>query len=184
MAEQNEGVGARIRAARRGHKSLSTQPALADAIGIRRENISHWETGKAMPSGENLVALARALGVTPEWILHGEESQPTLGIVRESGAQFGTSRATPILDMLSRSAEMRRFSGHIGIGSRVAMALDYAQRGGWNRAELLETFERVREWAEEAERTINDLYHQLRDRGGPSDPDKGAGLHHSPDDDG
>lgn len=52
------------------------QNQLARKIGIAATNISMWEAGTTSPKGENLVRLASALKVTPEWILYGGEIEP------------------------------------------------------------------------------------------------------------
>lgn len=46
---------------------------LARACGIRPPSIHNWEGGRTKAiEGKNLVAAARALGVSPEWILTGQ----------------------------------------------------------------------------------------------------------------
>ncbi|QQX78540.1 helix-turn-helix transcriptional regulator [Shewanella sp. KX20019] len=48
-----------------------TQPAIAKTIGVTKATISLWESGSTSPKGENLHALAKALGCTPEYLLYG-----------------------------------------------------------------------------------------------------------------
>ncbi|GIU15677.1 transcriptional regulator [Shewanella sp. c952] len=48
-----------------------TQPAIAKIIGVTKATISLWESGSTSPKGENLHALAKALGCTPEYLLYG-----------------------------------------------------------------------------------------------------------------
>lgn len=52
------------------------QNQLARKIDIAATNISMWESGTTSPKGENLIRLANALKVTPEWILYGGEVEP------------------------------------------------------------------------------------------------------------
>lgn len=52
-----------IKAARQ-NKGLS-QEALADAIGVHRQSIADWETGRYVPSGSNLSKLCKVLKVKP-----------------------------------------------------------------------------------------------------------------------
>lgn len=52
------------------------QNQLAKKIGIAATNISMWESGATSPKGENLIRLANALKVAPEWILYGGEVEP------------------------------------------------------------------------------------------------------------
>lgn len=65
------------------------QSTLAADVGVSRQQVSGWENGHQAPSGENLVSLARRLGVSPDWIVSGG----TLGesVVREGagGAPAG-----------------------------------------------------------------------------------------------
>jgi transcriptional regulator with XRE-family HTH domain len=44
-----------------------TQEGLARAIETSVTNISRWERGRNGPSAPNVFALARILGVEPEW---------------------------------------------------------------------------------------------------------------------
>ena len=51
-------------------KKLSmTQMELAEIVGIRCESIRLYELGKAMPSGDKLAGMAKALGVSSDWLL-------------------------------------------------------------------------------------------------------------------
>ncbi len=71
-------MGARIRG-RRTQLGM-TQGELAAACGISGPSVSAWESGKTTAiSGEYLVAAARALKVTAEWILTGEGPAAPLG---------------------------------------------------------------------------------------------------------
>lgn len=53
-----------------------TQQTLAKVLGVSRVSVTKWETGVTKPDGENLYMLAKALGVSPEWLLFGG-SDPT-----------------------------------------------------------------------------------------------------------
>lgn len=158
-------IGERIQEARRALRNADgerlTQAELAERVDVSARTIVAWENDQRRPQGEFLERLAKALGRSPEWIEGGE-----------GGA--GPSRATPVLDMLDRAPEIRRFDGHLGIGSRVAMALDYAETQSFTRDELLEILQRTRGWAEEAERTIDDLYSKLRHRDREGDGEGGS----------
>lgn len=41
-------------------------------VGVERVAVSNWERGVYAPTGENLVALADAFGVSVEYLVHGE----------------------------------------------------------------------------------------------------------------
>ena len=45
------------------------QKEIADRLGTRQAIVSLWLTGKAVPSDENLIQLARVLGREPEELL-------------------------------------------------------------------------------------------------------------------
>ena len=70
-------IGQRIKQARLAHKPKMTQQQLADAVGVSRPTVTHWETGdNRMLEGDNLVRAARALGVATEWLLYGTGPGP------------------------------------------------------------------------------------------------------------
>ena len=52
-----------------------SQEALAEHIGVSRQSISKWETGEASPEISKLPLLAKAFGVTADWLL-SEEGVP------------------------------------------------------------------------------------------------------------
>ena len=58
-----------------------SQEALAELIGVSRQSISKWETGDASPEISKLPLLAKAFGVTADWLLSEdgipEEAPPT-----------------------------------------------------------------------------------------------------------
>lgn len=60
----------RIRDARK-NKNL-TQQRLGDLVGVSKTTVSQWEKGDYAPSGQNLYNLAKALGVSAEWLLSGK----------------------------------------------------------------------------------------------------------------
>lgn len=48
-----------------------SQIDLADALEVSRQTVSKWETGAALPSAENLLALSKLYGVPVDAILNG-----------------------------------------------------------------------------------------------------------------
>lgn len=52
-----------------------TQEDLAFRLNIGQYTISAWETGKAMPEADNLIALSRELSVSIDWLLGVSEIQ-------------------------------------------------------------------------------------------------------------
>lgn len=64
-------IGKRIRQKR---KELHlTQVQIRELCGISNGNLSDLENGNRLPSAGALVALSRALGVSTDWILTGED---------------------------------------------------------------------------------------------------------------
>jgi transcriptional regulator with XRE-family HTH domain len=68
-------IGGRLRAARRA-RGL-TQMQVVAATGIEQATISKYEQGEIdEPSAPKIAVLARALGVSMEWIVTGEGEGP------------------------------------------------------------------------------------------------------------
>jgi HTH-type transcriptional regulator, cell division transcriptional repressor len=59
-------VAANVRSAR--DEAGLTQSQLAATLGVESVTVSRWERAQNTPSGDRLVALANALGVTPAWL--------------------------------------------------------------------------------------------------------------------
>ena len=54
-----------------------TQEFVAESLGVSRQAVSKWESGRSDPSTSNLLALARLYGVSPEELLNAvEREQP------------------------------------------------------------------------------------------------------------
>ena len=66
-----------------------SQEALAELIGVSRQSISKWETGEASPEISKLPLLAKAFGVTADWLLSEE------GIPQEDPAPEAAPEQTP-----------------------------------------------------------------------------------------
>lgn len=97
-----------------------TQEALAKLLGVNRVSVSQWERGDTSPKGDNLINLAKALGVRPEWLLFGEDS----GISESTAA--GYRNVEPAV---------------IPQGGRVPI-LSYVQAGNWREmCEQASTFD-------------------------------------------
>ena len=50
------------------------QQEVAEAVGVDRSAVAHWESGKAMPRAEKLITLARLYGCSVEQLLGGESA--------------------------------------------------------------------------------------------------------------
>lgn len=68
-----------------------SQIELAEALQVSRQTVSKWETGAALPSAENLLALSQLYGVSVDALLGGgeEEAAPEPALIPE---------AAPLLD--------------------------------------------------------------------------------------
>ncbi len=63
-AVESEGVGQAIKRLR--EERGMTQELLAEAIGVSRQAVSKWESGRASPGTANLQALSALFGMPPE----------------------------------------------------------------------------------------------------------------------
>lgn len=52
-----------------------SQVELAEALDVSRQTVSKWETGTALPSAENLLALSKLYGVPADALLNGETAK-------------------------------------------------------------------------------------------------------------
>lgn len=86
---------ARFRADRAGAlgRRRYTQRELAEDVGVAKSTVAAWEGDAQAPMGDNLVALARALGRTPEEVLGSEAAAgEAAGQVREPAASYEAER--------------------------------------------------------------------------------------------
>lgn len=67
-----ETLGSRLKVLRR-QRNL-TQQKIADALGVSKTSVIYWEKDENVPKHESLIALARTLGTTTEWLLNGVAS--------------------------------------------------------------------------------------------------------------
>lgn len=69
---QRTPIAERIRTARL--RLGISQYDLAEAVGIRSQTVYRYEAGLAFPNTQSIDGLAKALGVSPTWLLRGEEA--------------------------------------------------------------------------------------------------------------
>lgn len=74
-----------------------TQVALAQALGIRQNQISVWEAGTSGPHRDRLPIIASKVGTTVDWLLTGKGAAP-----------HPTSDAPPALPAVTEDLEPRR----------------------------------------------------------------------------
>lgn len=83
----NKEFGHRLKSQRK-KMGFKTQAKLAQAIGIeRKETISDWERGAALPDIQRFVRLCELLECSADWLLFGKEP-----IIDEALAKFGLRR--------------------------------------------------------------------------------------------
>lgn len=76
------------RIASQAKEKFKNQSEFAKAVGMTQGGVSQYFTGKRVPSVENLPAISRALGVSMEYLLTGEDSKP-----QDSAAEEWKARA-------------------------------------------------------------------------------------------
>jgi RNA polymerase primary sigma factor len=117
------------------------QAALADAVGASPASVSLWCAGKKTPSHDNLMALARELGVAPSWLQFGDGASPR----RDSRAE--RSEYERLLEWYWRKAPPDR-GRELGNAAGFAFEVDiptFARETGQNSLdELLEVEKTVR----------------------------------------
>ncbi len=79
----NPGLGKRIQSARQ-LKTL-TQKQLGEVLGIHKETISRWERDFIMPSPDNMRDICKALDVSAEWLVTGDEGATASKMTRDLG---------------------------------------------------------------------------------------------------
>ena len=75
--------------ARLREQNNMSQFEVAEALDVSRQAISRWETGRAKPSTEKLIALSRLYGVPLDELVGGESARA------ESGAENVEAPAPP-----------------------------------------------------------------------------------------
>lgn len=84
---------------RRKELGLSQQK-LSDIVGVSKATISQWESVDYSPSGSNLLLLAKALGVSPDWLVSGK----TKPLPRELDPESGTMKTAEAVERLNKAA--------------------------------------------------------------------------------
>lgn len=75
-AEMKKSLGEAIKAHRT--RCGMTQEFLAEQLGVSRQAVSKWESGKADPSTSNLLALAKLFDISPEELLREVERSSSI----------------------------------------------------------------------------------------------------------
>ncbi|MCH7309215.1 helix-turn-helix domain-containing protein [Acinetobacter sp. NIPH 1852] len=81
-----ETLGTRLKQLRKVKKL--TQQQLADLVGVSKTSVIYWEKDENTPKHESLLALAKALDTTPEWLLSGKKSEVVISQLENNTSQF------------------------------------------------------------------------------------------------
>lgn len=104
-------------------KAGISQEALAEQLGVSRQAVSKWETGDAVPEINKLMLLARAFGVTTDWLLSEDESYEEEDAEKNGCFSAGEERFTwvdRVPGMIGRL--LRRYGWLFGVWMAVAGA--------------------------------------------------------------
>src|SRR5262252_8415115 len=94
-------LGKRIQQARRG--AGLTQPQVGRALGVSKQQVSHWETGRSDITREHLLHLAKLFEVEMDWLARGtlievagaaSQADPTAAVA--GLAALGQKAPTPL----------------------------------------------------------------------------------------
>ena len=98
-------LGQRIRRLRLEATPRITQIALAERCRVSRQSVNLWERDCTSPGGECLLAAAEHLGVSPRYLLTGEEGPNTQPNLDESLLKAAVTHALKQLAAANRSVE-------------------------------------------------------------------------------
>src|SRR5215470_6212882 len=90
-------LGKRIQQARRG--AGLTQPQVGRALGVSKQQVSHWETGRSDITREHLLHLAKLFNVEMDWLARG-----TLIEIPDAASREGVRAVTDGLSALGQKA--------------------------------------------------------------------------------
>lgn len=100
-------VGKKIAQLRAAKRPRMTQADLAEKLGVETNTVWRWESGKSLPEGANLQALAMALGTTPSRLIDIEEKKKDRPPIQDiDNPTF--SDAAAILEKLASLSPLRR----------------------------------------------------------------------------
>ena len=94
-------LGKRIQQARRG--AGLTQPQVGRALGVSKQQVSHWETGRSDITREHLLHLAKLFTVEMDWLARGTlievpgaASEMSAPVDRDGLTALGQKAPTPL----------------------------------------------------------------------------------------
>lgn len=104
-----ETLGTRLKNQRKSKKL--TQQQVADAIGVSKTSVIYWEKDENLPKHDSLMALAKVLGITSDYLLYGKESDSLNKNVTVPFLIAG--RFIPIISWLQAGTWTRSVSVHM-----------------------------------------------------------------------
>ena len=81
-------------------KSNLSQEQLAEQLGVSRQAVSKWESGKAVPESETLISISEYFGVTLDYLMKENYSQSEL-VTDEGATQTNHGREKRILGLVT-----------------------------------------------------------------------------------
>ncbi|MCJ8512789.1 MULTISPECIES: LexA family protein [Acinetobacter] len=111
-----ETLGTRLKALRKNKKI--TQQQVADAIGVSKTSVIYWEKDENLPKHDSLMALARVLGVTSDYLLNGK-----------GGSSFDNNISIPL-----------------PLAGRLVPVISWVQAGSWTSVESVPAGTQFDEW--------------------------------------
>lgn len=102
---QQDNVTLRIRMARQ--LTRRSQAELARILGVGRSAVANWECGRAHPSASHLGQLAKATGVTFEWLATGQGPMAAASALNAQAAET-LSHEEGVLLQAFRHASLKR----------------------------------------------------------------------------
>ena len=80
-----------------------SQESIAEKLNVTRQTVSRWEQGSAVPSADNLKALAAFYGVSVDYLLSFDAEQPRTecGDEKTSASKKPTRRKSALLVVLA-----------------------------------------------------------------------------------
>ena len=115
-------LGEKIASARR-EKGM-TQEMLAEQLGVTRQAVARWETGKALPGTANLFMLRELLGIPPEEAALEEKTEAREPDVQEKAETAGSLTAKQTWALIAVMAILLWFVlQFVGLGAAIGLLI-------------------------------------------------------------
>ena len=107
--------GERIAEARK--RAGTSQKDLAVLVDKTQQTITNWETGRSAPSLDDLATISRALGVSIDWVVTGEDSTGGESLTADEKLlirYYRRASATAKIDISTTAADLSDVFRHEG----------------------------------------------------------------------